>query len=50
MAADKRISVVWIFVSVLELKYAVTNFKIYLIFYRLRKQNTENIFVPLDGT
>ena len=32
----------------LELKYIVTNFKI--DFYWLRNQNTNSIFVPLDGT
>ena len=34
----------------LELKYVVTNFKIYWIFYWLMKQNIKNIFVRLDGT
>ena len=34
----------------LELKYVVTNFKIHCISYWLMKQNTKNIFVPLDGT
>ena len=38
-----------ILVPMLELKYVVTNFQI-LDFYWLRNQNTNTIFVPLDGT
>ena len=45
----ERINVVCIFVPMLELKYVVTNFKM-LDFYWLRNQNTNSIFVPLDGT
>ena len=44
------ISVVCILIPVLELKYILTNFKIYWIFYLLMKQNThtKNLFAPLD--
>ena len=38
------------FFPMLELKYLMNNFKIYQIFYWLRKQNTKNIFVSLDDT